>query len=90
MKKSTLSYEKARLKELLWLMVEKYQPTCSICHQPFKREDILPPRGADQLTEHHVDGNHYNAELVNRELVHRECHKRHHSKNNINFWRQFR
>ena len=88
-KRSSLSHEKARLKDLLWLMLVKYQPTCSLCKQPFARDDVLPSRGSDNLTEHHRDGQHYNNVLSNRVLVHRECHKRHHVKDNINFRNMF-
>lgn len=52
--------------------------------------DVLPSRGVDKLTEHHVDGNHFNNMRGNRVLVHRTCHKAHHTRNNINFWRQFK
>ena len=80
-----VSYEKSRLKELLWLMIQKYQPNCQICGKPFKKSEILPSRGTDQLTEHHIDGNHYNDDLSNRALAVRTCHKRHHTRNNITF-----
>ncbi|KKM24921.1 hypothetical protein LCGC14_1600150 [marine sediment metagenome] len=90
MKRSSLSHEKSRLKELLWLLIQKYQLTCPICNKPFEKSDILPSRGVDQLTEHHSDHNHQNNALFNRVLTHRVCHKSHHSKNNILFWRQFK
>ena len=90
MVKSSLSYEKARLKELLWLMILRHQPVCPICKQHFNKDEVLPARGSDQLTEHHLDHNHYNNEPANKVLVHRSCHKGHHTSNNINFWRQFR
>lgn len=79
-----LSQEKQRLKYLLWRMIEKYQPNCYICNKPFVREDVLPPRGVDQLTEHHIDGDHQNMKPSNCKLVHRRCHKSHHTKDNIN------
>jgi len=84
-----VSYEKSRLKELLWLMIQKHQPNCAICGEPFKKTDVLPSRGVDQLTEHHIDGNHYNNSLSNRALAVRTCHKRHHTRSNIGFWSQF-
>ena len=89
-KASSISYEKSRLKDLLWLLIQKFNPRCLLCGELFVKSDILPSRGVDQLTEHHKDGNHYNNDLENRVLVHRECHKRHHTKNNINFWSQFK
>ena len=89
MRKKT-SYEKSRLKELLWFMILKYQPLCYLCKKEFKLETDLPSRGVDQITEHHKDGCHYNKELSNRALVHRKCHKSHHAKDNILFWSQFR
>lgn len=79
-----LSQEKARLKYLLWSMVEKHQPTCCICKQPFIRDSVLPARGVDNLTEHHLDGNHMNMRIENRSLAHRHCHKSYHTKDNIN------
>ena len=92
MKRSSLSYEKSRLKDLLWLMIQRFQPICPMCNKPFVKSDILPSRGSDNLTEHHLDHNHYNNELSNRVLVHRHCHKSHHSRDNINsdsFWKEF-
>ena len=89
-RKSSVSYEKSRLKELLFFMVQKHQPDCSLCGSPFRHEDVLPSRGSDRLTEHHADANHYNNDLSNRVLVHRRCHKAYHQKDNINFWRQFK
>jgi len=95
MVKTKVSYEKSRLKELLWMMLQKHQPRCTICGELFSKDTDLPSRGSDQLTEHHLDGNHYNNDLSNRVLVHRSCHKSHHAKDNINsnekkFWRQFK
>ena len=85
-----VSYEKSRLKELLWLMIQKHQPTCPLCSKEFLKAEELPSHGVDQLTEHHVDGNHYNNKTANRVLVHRTCHKRHHTKNNIIFAQMMR
>lgn len=89
-RKSSVSYEKSRLKDLLFFLIQKYQPNCVICSKPFVRDEILPSRGSDNLTEHHIDHNHYNSALSNRALAHRTCHKGHHTANNINFWSQFR
>ena len=69
MRKTKTSYEKSRLKELLWLLVQKYQPDCFLCGAPFSKDGDLPSRGSDLLTEHHKDGNHYNNDLSNRMLV---------------------
>ena len=77
------SAEKARLKYFLWLLMQKYQPDCYFCHEPFRYADSLPARGTDNLTEHHLDGDHQNMALANRVLVHRECHKAFHTKDNI-------
>lgn len=78
-----LSAEKARLKYLLWSMIEIHQPNCWLCGQPFQRDAVLPSRGVDLLTEHHKDGNHQNMSVSNRCLVHRLCHKSFHTKDNI-------
>ena len=79
-----LSQEKARLKYLLWSMIEKHQPTCYLCGQKFVRDEVLPARGIDNLTEHHCDGDHMNMRVENRTLVHRKCHKSYHTKDNVN------
>ena len=71
-------------------MIQKNQPDCYLCGKSFNKGIDLPSRGSDQLTEHHKDGNHYNNDLSNRVLVHRQCHKSYHTKDNINFWRQFK
>jgi len=78
------SQEKQRLKYFLWRMIEKYQPECYFCGKPFVRNEVLPSRGVDQLTEHHIDGNHMNMSNDNCVLVHRRCHKAHHTKDNVN------
>ena len=77
------SQEKQRLKYLLWRMIQKYQPNCGICNKPFVRDEVLPPRGTDGLTEHHLDLNHMNMKSENCVLVHRTCHKSFHVKDNI-------
>lgn len=94
MMKTKTSYNKARLRKLLLLMIAKHQPNCCICGLPFIEAD-LPVRATDQLTEQHLDGDHSNNALTNRGLAHRSCHKSLHTKNNINspnreFWSQFR
>jgi len=78
------SQEKQRLKYFLWRMIEKYQPNCYFCKEPFVRDEILPSRGVDQLTEHHIDGDHMNMKSSNCVLVHRKCHKSFHTKDNVN------
>lgn len=89
-RKTTTSYTKGRYRELLWDMIQRHQPTCYFCHQPFVKDVDIPARGVDQLTVHHIDGNHWNDDPQNKALSHRTCHKRHHSKDNINFWRNFK
>jgi len=82
--RSKLSDHKQRLRYLLWVMIQKHQPNCCICGEKFELQDILPSRGVDQLTEHHLDGDHMNFDLKNRELAHRKCHKSYHTKDNVN------
>lgn len=82
--RSGLSNEKARLKYFLWEMIKTYQPNCYICAGKFVYEDVLPKRGIDNLTEHHLDGDHQNMRLSNKRLAHRYCHKVYHTKDNIN------
>lgn len=74
---SELSWQKTHLKELLWLLIQKYHPLCYICHKPFTLADF-PKRVTDLITEHHIDGDHMNMRLENRVLVHRTCHKSYH------------
>jgi len=88
-RKTSISYEKSRLKDIVWQLLLKYHPSCHICKRLFEREDILPSRGSDNLTMHHKDGNHYNNDPDNWSWAHRVCHKSHHSKDNIHFWKQF-
>jgi len=83
---SKISQEKQRLKYLLWSMIEKYQPSCYLCHESFIRDKVLPARGIDNLTEHHIYGNHLNMKIENRVLTHRKCHKKFHVRDNINRW----
>lgn len=78
------SQEKARLKYFLWRFIEKYQPNCYFCGEKFKRDEVLPSRGTDNLTEHHIDGDHMNMRPSNCVLVHRRCHKSYHAKDNVN------
>lgn len=54
-----------------------------MCKEKFIYDDVLPARGVDNLTEHHIDGDHMNMSLSNRVLVHRVCHKSFHTKDNI-------
>jgi hypothetical protein len=81
--KNALSHEKYRLKQLLWLMIQKYQPICYLSGKPFTYAEIFPSRGSDNLTEHHIDCNHYNNNLANRTLAYRTAHKAYHTKDNI-------
>jgi 5-methylcytosine-specific restriction endonuclease McrA len=82
-RRTNLSNEKARLKYFLWILIQKYQPICPMCGEKFKYDEVLPARGTDNLTDHHIDGDHSNMDLANRILVHRHCHKRYHVKDNI-------
>ena len=82
-KHSNLSNEKQRLKYFLWELIKTYQPNCCLCHKPFRYDEVLPSRGTDNLTEHHLNGIH-NTDLANKKLAHRFCHKQYHTKDNIN------
>ena len=93
MRRTKTSYNKGRLRDLLWMMLQRYHPVCRLCGKVFTEAD-LPTRGEDNLTEHHSNGIHEDNRLMNRELVHRTCHKRYHVKDNIHsrdgsFWSQF-
>jgi hypothetical protein len=82
-RRTSTSYEKSRLKYLLWLLIRKYQPNCYLCHQPFVYEDVLPSRGSDNLTVHHNDEAEDDSKLEEQHLAHRHCHKVYHAKDNI-------
>ena len=75
---SNLSWQKTHLKELLWLLTQKYQPNCYTCGKPFNLKTDFPKRMTDLVTEHHIDLDHMNMSLDNRVLVHRSCHKSFH------------
>ncbi len=77
-KQSKLSWQKIHLRDLLWLLIQRYHPNCYVCGKPFSLKDDFPKRLTDLITEHHIDGDHMNMALSNRVLVHRRCHKVHH------------
>jgi 5-methylcytosine-specific restriction endonuclease McrA len=68
---------KARYRDFLLFLFEKYELKCWFCLNPFTEAD-LPVRKSDNLTEHHIDGDHSNWDIDNRVLAHTDCHKRHH------------
>jgi len=76
------SRQKSRLRYFLLIMLRKHQPNCYLCNKLFTWDD-LPSRGADNLTEHHLDGNHLNSDPKNSVFTHRKCHRAHHVKDNV-------
>lgn len=79
---TAVSKEKARLRYFVYMLLKKHQPNCYFCGKPFTWDD-LPSRGLDNLTEHHIDGNHINSSPSNSVFSHRNCHKAYHTKDNI-------
>lgn len=69
---------KARFREFLLLIFQKYHLSCMFCHREFG-EDDLPTRTVDKLTIHHIDHNRDNNSPSNLVIVHRSCHKAYHN-----------
>ena len=72
-----LSQQRAHLRDITLLILQKYDVHCSLCGRAFTAADF-PARATDLLTEHHIDGDHSNASIENRVVVHRSCHKSYH------------
>jgi hypothetical protein len=71
----TLTYKRTRqLKQLCTHFLEKYKPKCFFCHQPITEKDL-----PDNITEHHINGDHNDNRPENKALAHEiPCHRRHH------------
>lgn len=82
-RRSPLSWQKTHLRDLLLLVLTKYNIRCYTCGEPFTLADF-PPRKTDLITEHHIDLDHMNMSIDNRVLVHRRCHKSYHMKERRN------
>lgn len=67
----------ARIRTFLLHLIEKYEVKCFFCGKQLTEADI-PLRKVDRITEHHIDGNHDNNDILNKAFAHRSCHKRHH------------
>lgn len=68
----TLTYKRTRqLKDLSRHFLEKYKPKCYFCHQP-----LLPKDLPDNITEHHINGNHNDNRPANKALCHETCHRK--------------
>ena len=76
-KQSKLSWQKTHIRDILLLVLKKYNINCYTCGKPFTLADF-PKRMTDLITEHHIDGDHMNMKIDNRTLVHRRCHKSRH------------
>ncbi len=77
MAQSKLSWQKTHMRDILLLLLTKYNITCYFCHKPFTLADF-PKRMTDLITEHHIDGDHSNMKIDNRTISHRYCHKSKH------------
>ena len=71
-------HQKARYREFLILLLQKYDICCFFCHKPITEED-LPARKVDAITIHHEDENRSNNAYWNLWLAHRGCHKHYHT-----------
>ena len=71
------SWQKTHMRDILLLVLQKYNINCWHCGKPFTIADF-PIRKTDLITEHHLDLNHMNMAIENRTLVHRRCHKSYH------------
>lgn len=75
-----------RYKKFLKYMFEKYEPECCFCHQKLDWRSFyrnISGLGMDDITEHHLDGNHSNDVISNRTLSHRKCHLKYHRQKEI-------
>jgi len=75
-------YAKAeRYKQFLRFFFEKYEPECCFCGKKLDWRTFfrnMNGKQLDDITEHHLDGNHSNANIGNRILAHRNCHLKYH------------
>lgn len=83
MRKSTRR-EVRKLREIAHYFLEDIK--CCFCRKPLLGKNRYAPGRADgspidiKLTQHHVDGDHYNQEKKNRKWSHDSCHRSYHLK----------
>jgi len=66
-----------RLREMLSLILAKYDIRCHFCGERLSPSD-LPVRRTDGLTIHHLNGHRGDNSPENLVLAHRRCHKAFH------------
>jgi len=72
----TLTYKRTRqLKQISKHFLEKYQPKCYLCHELLTEKDL-----PDNITEHHINGDHFDNRPANKALAHETCHRKYHYK----------
>lgn len=75
-------YSKAeRYKKFLKFFFEKYKPICYFCKEPLDWRTFfrnISGSSLDDLTEHHLNGKHFDDNIDNRDLSHRKCHLKYH------------
>lgn len=82
MGRKTRIYGRAnRLRKFLALVMARYKMACYFCKEQLAAEAVLPKRKVDELTIHHINGDHSDNCIENRTLAHRKCHKAWHMKN---------
>jgi len=70
----TLTYKRTRqLKNLSLHFLEKYKPKCFFCHQSLTEKDL-----PDNITDHHINGDHNDNRPANKALAHETCHRQYH------------
>jgi hypothetical protein len=68
----TLSYKRTRqMKQINQYFLEKYKPKCYFCHKPLTAKDL-----PDNITIHHINGNHDDNRDENKALSHETCHRK--------------
>lgn len=72
----TLTYKRTRqLKQLSTHFLEKHKPKCFFCHKVLTVTDL-----PDNITDHHINGDHSDNRPANKALSHETCHRQHHFK----------
>ena len=72
----TLTYKRTRqLKQISTYFLEKYKPKCYLCKELLTKKDL-----PDNITEHHINGDHNDNRPENKALAHETCHRKYHYK----------
>jgi len=70
----TLTYKRTRqLKQISASFLEKYKPKCFFCGEVLTKKDL-----PDNITDHHINGDHNDNRPENKAFAHETCHRKHH------------